>query len=87
MQSLGTDIPAEDYPPGVVHSSIELVDDESANLLQHLESCCSFIAEGMASGSESAVLVHCHAGVSRSAAVSISRVLHVLETTEFLVLL
>ena len=82
MQSLGTDNLTEDYPPGVVHSSIELEDDESANLLQHLESCCSFIDEGLAGSSESAVLVHCHAGVSRSAAVSCSRALYAIKTSK-----
>ncbi|KAG0581823.1 hypothetical protein KC19_3G012500 [Ceratodon purpureus] len=41
-------------------------DIESQNLLDHLEGCLEFIEKGRSSGS---ILVHCVAGVSRSAAV------------------
>ncbi|KAL3682065.1 hypothetical protein R1sor_000087 [Riccia sorocarpa] len=46
--------------------TVPLKDMESENLLDHLEACMDFIEKGRKTGS---VLVHCMAGVSRSAAV------------------
>ncbi|XP_069497390.1 dual specificity protein phosphatase 12 isoform X2 [Ambystoma mexicanum] len=47
---------------------VHALDDSSTDLLSCLNDCISFIEEAR-SGSSSVVLVHCHAGVSRSAAV------------------
>eukprot|EP01118_Nematostelium_gracile_P000979 TRINITY_DN1097_c0_g1_i2.p1 TRINITY_DN1097_c0_g1~~TRINITY_DN1097_c0_g1_i2.p1 ORF type:complete len:314 (+),score=28.31 TRINITY_DN1097_c0_g1_i2:190-1131(+) len=49
------------------HSVHSLEDSQRADLLSVIEGCVSFIEEGMCLGS--GVLVHCAAGVSRSAAV------------------
>lgn len=46
---------------------VPIRDIESQNLLDHLEACLAFIDEGRSNGNE--ILVHCVAGVSRSAAV------------------
>lgn len=52
----------------LVRKAVPLKDMETENLLDHLESCLQFIEEGRrASGG--AVLVHCQAGISRSASV------------------
>ncbi|XP_062872976.1 dual specificity protein phosphatase 12 [Trichomycterus rosablanca] len=47
---------------------IHALDDPSTDLLSRLDSCVQFISEALSS-SPSSVLVHCHAGRSRSAAV------------------
>uniref|UniRef100_A0A8C5QRX1 Dual specificity protein phosphatase 12 n=2 Tax=Leptobrachium leishanense TaxID=445787 RepID=A0A8C5QRX1_9ANUR len=47
---------------------VRLLDDSCADILSHLPECLIFVKEALG-GSESSVLVHCHAGVSRSAAV------------------
>eukprot|EP00929_Paragymnodinium_shiwhaense_P003067 TRINITY_DN103473_c0_g1_i1.p1 TRINITY_DN103473_c0_g1~~TRINITY_DN103473_c0_g1_i1.p1 ORF type:complete len:278 (-),score=60.83 TRINITY_DN103473_c0_g1_i1:97-930(-) len=46
---------------------IAVDDDASASLLDELDAACDFIAEGLGSGEN--VLVHCWAGVSRSASI------------------
>ncbi|KAK9812886.1 hypothetical protein WJX72_005260 [[Myrmecia] bisecta] len=46
---------------------IEAEDAEDTNLLKHFPSCLRFISEGLAGGGR--VLVHCVAGVSRSATI------------------
>lgn len=46
--------------------AVPLRDSENENLLDHLDVCLDFIEDGRKEGS---VLVHCHAGVSRSVAV------------------
>ena len=53
---------------------VNVLDLPSENLLQHLTRCLSFISRSLRSGEAEggkkvAVLVHCHAGVSRSVAV------------------
>ncbi|RKP25622.1 protein-tyrosine phosphatase-like protein, partial [Syncephalis pseudoplumigaleata] len=53
---------------------IELQDVEEANLLQHLPMTCRFIEEAL-SRQDQRVLVHCQAGVSRSAAVVIAYIM------------
>lgn len=46
--------------------AVPMLDEDSQNLLDNLESCLEFIEKGRSRGG---VLVHCAAGVSRSAAV------------------
>ncbi|CAM6105567.1 unnamed protein product [Calypogeia fissa] len=50
----------------IVRMTVPLRDMEKENLLDHLETCLDFIEEGRTKGD---VLVHCVAGVSRSASV------------------
>ncbi|KAL5546626.1 hypothetical protein UlMin_006313 [Ulmus minor] len=50
----------------LVRMAVPLRDMESENLLDHLDVCLDFIDQGRKEGS---VLVHCFAGVSRSAAI------------------
>ncbi|KAF7071730.1 hypothetical protein CFC21_076989 [Triticum aestivum] len=50
----------------VTRMAVPLRDTEEENLLDHLEPCLDFIDEGRKAGS---VLVHCFAGVSRSATI------------------
>nr|XP_043618528.1 dual specificity protein phosphatase 1-like [Erigeron canadensis] len=50
----------------VLRMAVPLTDTESQNLLDYLEVCLDFIDRGRKNGS---VLVHCFAGVSRSASV------------------
>ncbi|KAJ3170043.1 phosphatase [Irineochytrium annulatum] len=49
---------------------IEILDDEDANLLDHLPDCIAFISAAIDGGG--VCLVHCQAGVSRSAAVVVA---------------
>ncbi|MBN3279219.1 DUS12 phosphatase, partial [Polyodon spathula] len=56
-----------------VHGSFQgnffyVLDESSSDLLSILDDCIQFITEALAT-TPAAVLVHCHAGVSRSAAV------------------
>lgn len=53
--------------PGTIHyHCVPIYDDESADLLSYVHQTVEFIAEGRQKG---AVLVHCFAGQSRSAAL------------------
>ena len=51
------------------HMVIDVCDDNDANLLQHFDKALQFIQNALAA--KGRVLVHCHAGVSRSASVSL----------------
>ncbi len=50
------------------HKQLVLSDVRLSNLLQHLPGTCDTIAAALAAGGK--VLVHCFAGISRSATVS-----------------
>lgn len=52
----------------VQHKWLQADDNETADILSHLETCCRFIS-GAIEGSVGRVLVHCQWGVSRSASV------------------
>ncbi|KAG8436501.1 hypothetical protein GDO86_007558 [Hymenochirus boettgeri] len=54
---------------GLFHTKfVQILDDDCADLLSYLPECVGFVKEALEVPSSS-VLVHCHAGVSRSAAV------------------
>eukprot|EP00873_Tetraselmis_striata_P007861 jgi/Tetstr1/428125/TSEL_018177.t2 len=57
---------------GVKHLHIDIQDTENANLLQHLDKCCAHIGSALGGGEAGCVLVHCHAGMSRSAAAVVA---------------
>jgi dual specificity phosphatase 12 len=57
-------------PDGVTHHHVSLEDEEDANLLDELEDAVDFIDDAI--GEDGKVLVHCQAGVSRSASVVIA---------------
>lgn len=58
------------FPDTVNYLVIPLLDIVSANLLEHLDACLAFIDAAVARREN--VLVHCRAGVSRSASVVIA---------------
>ncbi|KAI8052528.1 dual specificity phosphatase 12 [Syncephalis plumigaleata] len=67
------DVDEEQCHDGITYLNIEIQDVEQANLLQHLPSTCNFIQEALTRNQS--VLVHCQAGVSRSAAVVIAYIM------------
>jgi dual specificity phosphatase 12 len=74
-------------PAGCEHRHIHIEDTNDANLLDHLGDAVDFIQEAADDGGK--VLVHCHNGVSRSAAVvlafmCISKCLQVVDAIELL---
>eukprot|EP01116_Phalansterium_solitarium_P004596 TRINITY_DN1562_c0_g1_i1.p1 TRINITY_DN1562_c0_g1~~TRINITY_DN1562_c0_g1_i1.p1 ORF type:complete len:180 (-),score=40.08 TRINITY_DN1562_c0_g1_i1:461-1000(-) len=58
------------YPDDFVYKQVSIMDEESADLLSHLPACIEYIRGALESGGK--VLVHCAAGVSRSATVVIA---------------
>lgn len=58
------------FPDEFVYRVIQINDASDQNLLQHLPSAINFIKTSIQAGKN--VLVHCHAGVSRSATVVIA---------------
>ncbi|XP_005994121.1 dual specificity protein phosphatase 12 [Latimeria chalumnae] len=54
--------------PGLRHKFVFALDEAGTDLLSALDDCVDFIQNALATG-RAAVLVHCHAGVSRCAAV------------------
>lgn len=52
----------------MTHMLIDMADMEEANLLPHFEQAVQFIKSALEQGGK--VLVHCQAGISRSASVS-----------------
>ncbi|KZT53101.1 DSPc-domain-containing protein [Calocera cornea HHB12733] len=71
---------------GVQYLHVEVDDTPDADLLAHLPACVRFIADALAA--QQAVLVHCQAGVSRSATIVIAYLMsaHQLPADEALAL-
>ncbi|XP_018428690.1 PREDICTED: dual specificity protein phosphatase 12 [Nanorana parkeri] len=59
---------------------VKLLDDSSADILSCLPECLNFLKEALVTP-ESSALVHCHAGVSRSAAVVIAYLMNTTRCT------
>ena len=57
------------FPDEFTYKVIAIADQSSSALIRHLPSAIQFIQEGISKGG---VLVHCHAGVSRSASCVIA---------------
>jgi len=53
--------------PGIRYKKLSVEDSLGANLFTHFPSCCAWIDESLQSGGS--VIVHCAAGISRSATV------------------
>ncbi|EJU02279.1 hypothetical protein DACRYDRAFT_15605 [Dacryopinax primogenitus] len=61
---------------GVRYMYVEVDDTPEADLLAHLPACVSFISDALSSSSS--VLVHCQAGVSRSATIVVAYLMSTL---------
>jgi dual specificity phosphatase 12 len=68
--SLGYEFQPKFQPHGIAYHIITIEDDEDANLLDHLPEALDFVSNAVES--QMNVLVHCVAGVSRSAAVVVA---------------
>ncbi|XP_066247667.1 dual specificity protein phosphatase 19 [Euwallacea similis] len=66
--SLGIDAPVKS--PNVTYKFVKMLDLQSTNLHEFLPECLHFIRQCL--NSQSNVLVHCNAGVSRSASIVIA---------------
>jgi len=66
------------YPESFHYKVVEVDDHDSEDLLSHLESCIEFIQEGRQHGG---ILVHCAAGISRSATVTVGYLMKIQNYT------
>jgi dual specificity phosphatase 12 len=57
------------FPKEFIYKIINVADASSSSLIRHFPAAISFIKEGISAGG---VLVHCHAGVSRSSSCVIA---------------
>lgn len=57
------------FPKDFTYKVIEVADQSQVNLIRHFPAAISFVKEGVQKGG---VLVHCFAGVSRSATIVIA---------------
>lgn len=57
------------FPKDFTYKVINITDTSQSSLIRHFPAAIAFIKEGISRGG---VLVHCHAGVSRSASVVIA---------------
>lgn len=57
------------FPKDFTYKVISITDTSQSSLIRHFPAAIAFIKEGISRGG---VLVHCHAGVSRSASVVIA---------------
>ncbi|KAI8815043.1 protein-tyrosine phosphatase-like protein [Cladochytrium replicatum] len=72
VRLLSHDAPSFDH---IKYHTIRIDDIDSADLLSHIPAAVSFIKDALATESNN-VLVHCHAGVSRSPAIIIAYLMH-----------
>ena len=63
----------EAYGPGITHRRIDLVDSPSAKIIDHIPDGLKFIHEALKTGRN--ILVHCAAGISRSASMVIAYIM------------
>ena len=68
--TVGSGLPPRFSPQEYTYLTISEHDIPSANLKQHFEKCHNFIQAAINAGGN--VLVHCYAGISRSATIVIS---------------
>jgi len=61
-------LPADITSRGVVHKIFQLPDSGNSNILEHFEEANKFLAEN----TTGSTLIHCHAGISRSATITIA---------------
>jgi len=64
---------APEFPKRYKYKIINVDDSTEDDLAQHFEKCCRFIDKARKSG---AVLVHCHAGISRSPSIAIAYIMY-----------
>ncbi len=62
------------FPDKFKYKTIEIVDDEESDLFQHFKDCIAFMTEVVSQ--KQSILVHCAAGVSRSASVVIAYIMY-----------
>eukprot|EP00727_Mastigamoeba_balamuthi_P007476 m51a1_g3349 putative leucine rich repeat protein (564) ;mRNA; f:409686-411648 len=67
------------YPEIFNYMVVDIDDTDESDLLSQLPRCIQFISEALAKNG--AILIHCHAGVSRSATVTIAYVMNTLRLT------
>jgi len=83
MASMGDDYQVN-VPDGIVHKIVEVLDIHDAYILPHLHSCCDFIDAALkhqvTAIKKGAILVHCFAGVSRSASVVVAYIMRRFES-------
>jgi len=61
-------LPADITSRGVVHKLFQLPDSGNSNILEHFEEANQFLAKN----TTGSTLIHCHAGISRSATITIA---------------
>lgn len=69
--NLTTNIPNK-FEPEITYLKITIFDFESQNISQYFSEANEFISEALAKNENNAVLVHCNAGISRSASFVIA---------------
>ncbi len=63
------------FEPELVYLKFTIFDFESQNISQHFDEACQFIQNALQSNEKNCVLVHCNAGISRSASFVIAYLL------------
>ena len=66
---IGDECPTGEFPKDFTYKVINIADVTSSSLIRHLPGAIQFIKDGIQKGG---VLVHCHAGVSRSSSCVIA---------------
>jgi len=63
---------ANKYEPVIKYKKIAINDLPTVNIMDHFQSSYEFIESALSESEKNCVLVHCHAGVSRSSSIVIS---------------